>query len=123
VNAPGILEGRRILLVEDQFIIALELERVLTRAGCVVIGPVARLKKAIELARLEELDFAILDVNLFGEKVFPVADILQTRAIPFLLTTGYGEAAVPAGRQGWRVVSKPYDSDKVRDLIAAELAA
>ena len=117
------LAGRRILVVEDQFIIALELERVLKQAGCVVIGPVARLKKAIELARLEVMDFAILDVNLFGEKVFPVADILETRGIPFLLTTGYGEAAVPENRQGWRVIGKPYDSDKVRDLIIADLMA
>ena len=121
IIAAGILTGRRILVVEDQFVIAMDLERVLRLAGGEVIGPVARLKPAMVLAQNEQFDFAVLDVNLFGEKVFPVADILELRAIPFLLTTGYGESAVPEGRQGWRVMGKPYDPDKVRDQIIATL--
>lgn len=122
MTEPGPLAGRRVLVVEDQFIIAMELERMLKQAGSLVTA-VARLKAALELAREVEFDFAVLDVNLFGEKVFPVADMLESRAIPFVLTTGYGEAAVPEGRIGWRVISKPYNAAAVVALISTVLAA
>ena len=111
------LAGRRVLLVEDQFLIALDLERALQKAGCVVTGPVGRLQAALALATTEPIDFAVLDVNLAGEKVFPVAEILQGRGIPFLLTTGYGASTVPAERAHWRVMSKPYASDQVLAAI------
>jgi len=113
--------GHRVLLVEDQFIIAFELERTLTAAGCEVVGPIGRLQPALEMATTAQLDFAVLDVNLFGERVFPVAAMLQSRGIPFLLTTGYGEAGVPAG-EDWQVVSKPYDAARVTRRILEALA-
>lgn len=122
MTGQDLLTGRRVLVVEDQFIIAIELERMLRQAGCLVTAA-ARLKAALELAREGDFDFAVLDVNLFGEKVFPVADMLESRAIPFVLTTGYGEAAVPEGRTGWRVISKPYDAAAVVELISTVLAA
>lgn len=123
LTGGGNLEGRRILLVEDQFLIALELEQVLQKAGCIVTGPVARLQPALDLARTEAFDFAVLDVNLFGEKVYPVAEMLESRGIPFVLATGYGPSAVPEDRPDWLVVPKPYDALKVRDLIVKVLAA
>lgn len=123
MTPTGRLAGRRVLLVEDQFIVAIELERQLKEAGCTVTGPVARLKPALALAQVEEFDFAVLDVNLFGDKVFPVAEMLASRAIPFVLTTGYGQSAVPEGRTAWRVMSKPYDPSRVMDMIYADLGA
>ena len=121
MRVDGILAGRRIFLVEDQFIIAMEMERALKQAGCVVIGPVGRLKAAMEVARTEAFDFAVLDVNLFGEWVFPVADILESRGIPLLLATGYGLSAVPKGGRAWPVVAKPYDAEQVLDYIIEAL--
>lgn len=123
MNTDQRLAGRRVLLVEDQVIIAMELEAALKKAGCEVVGPVGRLKPALELARRELLHFAVLDVNLCGEKVFPVAHLLESRGIPFVLATGYGESAVPEGHIGWRVVSKPYDSEQIVKLIFATLRA
>lgn len=121
MRATERLAGRAVLLVEDQSIIAMDMEYSLKKAGCRVIGPVGRLQAAIALARDEQIDFALLDVNLFGETVFPAAEILDGRGIPFVLTTGYGEAGVPEGRARWRVVSKPYDCDQLIDLIAGIL--
>lgn len=117
----GRLSGRAVLLVEDQSIIAMDMEHSLKMAGCRVVGPVGRLQAALALARDEQIDFALLDVNLFGETVFAAAEILEQRGIPFVLTTGYGEAGVPEGRVQWRVVSKPYDCDQLIDLIAGIL--
>ncbi len=115
------LRDKRVLLVEDQFIIALALERELKRSGCIVTGPVGRLQPALDLATNEAFDFAVLDVNLSGEKVFPVAEMLEKRGIGFILATGYGEGGLPPGRQ-WPVVSKPYDPKAVLALIVAALA-
>ena len=120
MTVSQVLAGKRILLVEDHFLIAMMLEQQLKQAGCVVTGPVARLRPALDLATREAFDFAVLDVDLFGEKVFPVAEMLEERGIDFILTTGYGEAAVPHGRL-WPVLNKPYDPDKVLALIAASL--
>ncbi len=122
MNREGILAGRKILLVEDQLIIAMDMEWALKRCGCEVTGPVGRLKPALELASRENFDFALLDVNLFGEWVFPVAEKLESLGIPFLLATGYGLSAVPEGRTNWRVVAKPYDAEQVVDLIIEALA-
>lgn len=115
------LAGKRVLLVEDQFIIAMDLERVLKAAGCLVTGPVARLQPALAQATTGAFDFAILDVNLFGEKVFPVAEMLDQRGVPFVLTTGYGDRAAPPGREAWPIVNKPYDPQAVLRLMGSML--
>jgi DNA-binding NarL/FixJ family response regulator len=89
------LKGARVLLVEDQMIVAVEVEVMLRAAGCEVVGPVGTLQAAITLAHEEALDLAVLDVNLDGEKVYQAAEELQTRGIPFILATGYGESTLP----------------------------
>jgi DNA-binding NarL/FixJ family response regulator len=81
-----------VLLIEDQMIVAMEIEDMLRAAGCEVVGPVGTLQAAITLAHGESLDLAVLDVNLDGEKVYRAAKELQTRGIPFILATGYGDA-------------------------------
>jgi DNA-binding response OmpR family regulator len=83
---------RQILVVEDEFLIALELEQTLRRAGYQVVGPAARVGMALRLLRQVRPDAAVLDVNLAGERVTPVAEVLQAMAVPFLLASGYREA-------------------------------
>jgi CheY-like chemotaxis protein len=77
----------RVLLVEDEIMVALLLEEMLADLGHEVVGPVARLDKAVAMARQEALDIAILDVNLNGKEVFPVAAVLSARGIPFFFVT------------------------------------
>jgi DNA-binding response OmpR family regulator len=87
--APGPLAGRRILLVEDEYLIAMEMERWLHDAGAVVIGPVPSVDLALDLIDESPPDAAILDVNLGeGQRVFPVADRLDELGVPYLFATG-----------------------------------
>ena len=90
------LAGTRVLVVEDEGAIALLIEEMLEEFGCEVVASVARLAAACEIAGSVQVDLAILDVNLAGERVFPVADILRERQIPFLFSTGYGAIGLPA---------------------------
>ena len=84
------LEGVRVLLVEDEYLVASLIEEILETAGCIVTGPIPRLAEAVDAADRERCDAAVLDVNLAGERIYPVADILSRRNIPFVFVTGYG---------------------------------
>ena len=88
------LAGRRILIVEDEFVVALQLEQLVRAAGGTVVGPVPSVGRALPVIRTEELDGALLDVNLHGRPVTPVARALRARGIPFILVTAYGRAAM-----------------------------
>jgi len=79
----------RVLIVEDEFLIALELESTLRSVGYHVLGPVATVQEALELLRTESPDAAVLDVNLAGERVTPVAELLRAMSVPFVLSSGY----------------------------------
>lgn len=107
--------GRRILVVEDELMVAMGLEMVLTDAGYEVIGPVGRFEQALEAAN-GEVDFALLDVNVRGTEVYPVAEVLAGRGIPFAFLTGYGRESLPPAQRQARVLSKPF---KATDLLAA----
>jgi len=85
------LNGRRILVVEDEMLIAVTIEDALMELGCEIVGPVASLDAALDLAGREMLDGAILDVTIRGGTVFPVAEKLLARRIPFVLASGYGD--------------------------------
>src|SRR3954452_13708464 len=82
----------RVLVVEDEAMIAMLVEDMVLDFGSEVVGPAARMDEAIRLARHAELDAAILDINVGGTVVFPVADVLRERGIPFIFATGYGAA-------------------------------
>jgi CheY-like chemotaxis protein len=91
------LKDCRILVVEDEYMLADELQTELSDAGAVVIGPVPAVDKAVALITAgKEIDGAILDVNLAGELVYPVADLLLERGVPFVFTTGYDPSAIPS---------------------------
>jgi CheY-like chemotaxis protein len=113
--AAAALAGKRILLVEDEFIVAAMLEDVLRGLGAVVVGPAYRLGQGLRLAQEEAIDVAILDVNIEGERSDPIADALAGRGIPFVLATGYGNGEA---RHGASVLTKPYTPQ----MLAAALA-
>jgi CheY-like chemotaxis protein len=101
-------QGLRVIVVEDESMICLLFEDMLSDLGCKVVGTACDLKRATELAlRDESVDVAILDVNLGGQVVFPVADILCRRGIPFVFATGLGAGGLPADWQGHCSVQKP----------------
>jgi DNA-binding response OmpR family regulator len=101
------LVGRRILLVEDEAMVAMLIESILIGENCIVIGPYATLAEAVAAARNENPDAALLDVNLGGDWIFPAIEILEERGIPFLLLTGYGKQVLPENRH-WPVCAKPF---------------
>jgi DNA-binding NtrC family response regulator len=102
------IQGLRVLVVEDDSLICLLLEDMLLDLGCQVVGTAGHIKRAIELAQCEEnVDVAILDVNLGGRQVFPAADILAKRGVPFLFATGMGADALPAEWLGHCSLQKP----------------
>lgn len=101
----GGLAGARVLVVEDETIVSLLLEDMLVDLGCEVLGPAASVAKALRLIRTDALgaiDTAILDVNVAGEEVYPVAEALAERHVPFAFTTGYGKDGV---HERWRASS------------------
>lgn len=101
------LTGLRVLVVEDQMIVAMDVEGMLVSFGCVVVGPVARLHCAIRMAHEEALDAAILDVNLDGVSVDPLVQELQARGVPIILTTGYGASTLPVTLRDLPCLEKP----------------
>ncbi|MEP9349064.1 response regulator [Xanthobacter sp. KR7-225] len=111
--------GKRVLVVEDEFLVALGLEDNLKALGCTVVGPVANLSAAMLAAAHETLDAAILDVNLAGETVFPAAAILVHRGIPFMFCSGYsGSGRLPEGFADAPRVPKPYTSSAIAAALA-----
>jgi len=109
------LAGLRVLVVEDEMLVSLLIEDVLTDQKCTVVGPFERVPGALAAAQTEQLDLAVLDVNIAGVKVYPVAEALAARRIPFVFVSGYGQNAVPADRPNWRVCSKPF---RPTDLVS-----
>jgi len=112
----------RILLAEDEMLVAMLLEDILSDLGHTLVGPLAHLDKTLHAARHETLDLAILDVNLQGEEIYPVAEVLQARGIPFAFSTGYGVHGLLERWQKQPTLQKPYHRDELYRMVA-ELAA
>lgn len=106
----------RILVIEDESLIAMLLEDLLPEMGYTVESTVGTVKEALELLEQRPIDLAVVDVNLGGESSFPVADVLQRRGIPFLFTTGYGQMGLPEPYSALPVLQKPF---RKKDLQAA----
>ncbi len=117
------LTAKRVLVVEDEMLIALEIENELTNAGCTVIGPARRLEAAMAFAHGVELDAAVLDVSLAGHFVWPVAEALASRKVPFVFLTGFGrELAFPPAFAAARRLEKPVMPGAVAQAIALLLS-
>ena len=121
IAAEMSLAGKRILIVEDEMLVALLIEDFLADLGCKTIGPFRSVAQALEAARTEDLDLAVLDVNLDGERVYPVAELLAERHIPFLFLSGYGEEAIPPDHAEWKVCAKPFKSEVLVRMLSALL--
>lgn len=120
-RGPASLKGSRVLIVEDAVLLALELETGLSDAGATVIGPAYELEEALALLD-QPIDAAVLDANLNGHSVTPVAEVLNQRGVPFVFATGYGETGGAPGGFDAPVIRKPYDVTQVSAAVAELLA-
>jgi CheY-like chemotaxis protein len=106
----GLLEDRRILIVEDDFVVALDMSEIIAELGGTVIGPAGQLAEGLALAESEELSGAILDINLGSENSFALADRLLARGVPLIFVTGYGATMLPKRFAAIPTLSKPFSS-------------
>lgn len=111
------LTGTRVFVLEDESLVLFNIEDILTDLGCAIVGPAMRLEQADELfEQAAAADLAILDVNIAGRPVFPLAERLRERGTPLIFATGYGRAGLPEEWQNAPVLQKPYTMD---DVVAA----
>ena len=108
---------RRVLVVEDEMLVAMLVEDILEELGLEVAGICGHLDDALKLAASEAVDFVILDVNLDGKRSFPVADILRARNIPFVFATGYGAKALEAEYANAQMISKPFMFGDIKQAL------
>jgi CheY-like chemotaxis protein len=116
-------DGLRVLVVEDEMMVSMLIEDMLGDLGCKVIGPASRLDEAMELAKAVELDCAVLDVNLGGQPIFPLADLLRERGAPFAFATGYGDAGLRDVDKGSPVLQKPFREGDLARVLGELVAA
>jgi CheY-like chemotaxis protein len=114
------LEGSRLLVVEDEYLIAADLKDSLESLGAEVVGPAASVEEALRLIETsgDKLDGAVLDVNLRGERVFPVADALGARGVPFIFASGYDAVALPKAYDNVARVEKPVDKRRLLQVLS-----
>jgi CheY-like chemotaxis protein len=108
----------RVLIVEDEMIVAMFLEDVLAELGYEVAGVITRIDDALARAETGDFDCAILDVHVKGRDVFPFADRLLEKRIPFAFATGYGERGIPENYRGRPVLQKPFSPEDLEKVLA-----
>ena len=107
----------RILVVEDEVMIAMLLEDMLTDLGHEVVGPATRIEDGLALAERERLDVAVLDINLNGVRSTPIADLLSRRGIPFVVATGYGSDGMDDPGDARHILKKPFTPEDLDSAI------
>jgi CheY-like chemotaxis protein len=114
------LAGRKVLVVEDEPLIAMMVEDMLDDLGCILVGSAGNLQQALSLADAATIDVALLDMNLNGTSSIPIADHLAARRVPFIFATGYGSESRTAAHAGAPVLKKPFEqADLARALQQA----
>jgi CheY-like chemotaxis protein len=111
--------GKRILVVEDESMIRMLLDGMLTDLGYTVVGEAGGIEEAIALARDAEFDVALLDVNLAGKPITPVVEILVARGLPFVFASGYGQRGVPEAYRDSPTLQKPFQTEALAAAIEA----
>jgi CheY-like chemotaxis protein len=112
----------RVLVVEDEYLIRMLVEDMLADLGYSVVAAVGTMTAATELAVSGDFNAAVLDVNLNGNEIFPVADILERRGLPFVFVTGYGESTLPERYRNWPALQKPFQADQLGAALGGLLA-
>ena len=112
------IKYRRVLVVEDDFMIANQFARELALLGAEVVGPVGSLARAIELAETADFDCALVDINLRGVEAYPVADVLLRRGSPIAFVTGYDRTHIPERFNNVPLIQKPVDPFEVARALA-----
>jgi CheY-like chemotaxis protein len=121
--ASGIVPGLKVFVVEDEAMIAMMLEDILLDMGCTVLGPSFGIDQAIALIESgDHPDVAILDVNVAGQTVYPVAELLAARGVPLIFATGYGSVGLAEAWRSRITVQKPYAQDDIERALRAALA-
>ena len=111
------LTGMRVLVVEDEALIAVLVEDMLTDLGATVVGPAGSVAQGLDLAERETIDAAVLDVNLRSETIEPIVDKLNALKVPFLFATGYGETGFSKAA-GAPVIEKPYTRETLANALS-----
>lgn len=119
INRSPVPDGRgpRVLIVEDEAMISILFEDMVCDLGGYVVGPAARFEQAMGLALQADFDLAVLDVNVDGLAVYPIADVLRCRGIPFIFVTGYDSSVVPQRYQHSCVLTKPFSHQTFRNAL------
>lgn len=109
-----------VLIVEDEMLVAAMMTELVEELGCHVVGPTNDVDQALQIATQEQVDFAVLDINVEGRLSYPVAETLKRRAIPFIFTTGYNVDEIDK-TYGCPVISKPFDPSYLQGVTASQL--
>ena len=119
------LDGRRVLVVEDEALVSMLLEDMLDDLGCRVLGPMMRVREALAFVAksVAEVDVAILDVNVAGEVSFPIAEALDAHGVPFVLATGYDDAGIDERWRSRPVLRKPFLASQLEAVLKQALSA
>lgn len=117
-----VLTGRRVLVVEDETVVAMLLEDMLEDLGCRLAESLGSLQAALAAAETTDAEVAVLDVNVGGEAVFPVAERLAARGVPLIFATGYGQAGLPERWRGSAVLGKPFLQEDLKQALDRALA-
>ncbi len=114
--------GKRVFVVEDELMIRMLLQDMLADLGYTLAGEAGRIEEALALAREGEFDVAILDVNLNGQPISPVVEVLIERGVPFVFATGYGQRGVPEPYRGSPTLQKPFQAEALAQALNAASA-
>jgi CheY-like chemotaxis protein len=111
--------GKRVLVVEDEMMIRMLLEGMLTDLGYTVAGQAGEIDEALALVKQAEFDVALLDVNLNGNPITPVVDALIARGVPFVFASGYGQRGVPEAYRASPILQKPFQMEALAEALEA----
>ncbi len=112
-----LLAGRRVLVVEDEMLVLLNLEDMLADLGCKSVSAAATVDQALALIDAQVFDAAMVDVNLDGKKSYSVADALVARGVPFVFSTGYSGQSLKDGYRDRPVLGKPYRNTELAEIL------
>ena len=122
-ETADVLQGAKVLVLEDETLVSMMVEDMLMDLGCEIVGPFARLDQAITAVNAgAQVDLALLDVNLGGERSFPLAEILAEKGVPFVFTTGYDESGMPDPWRGRPSLRKPFMMHEMSTVLKSALA-